>query len=114
MNKHILTFVTGCDIFLHHKGETVKTPIVLHLLPIPNSILTNISMEFIMGLPKEDNKPFIMVMVDLLSKYANFYALPNPFTPTLVAEVFIDEIFKMHGMPISIVYDRHMIFTNTF
>lgn len=114
MNKDILTFVTGCDIFLHHKGETVKIPIVLHLLPIPTSIWTNISMEFIMGLPKEDNKPVIMVVADLLSKYANFYALPNPFTPTLVAQVFIHEIFKMHGMPISIVSDHDMTFTNTF
>jgi hypothetical protein len=71
-------------------------------------------MEFIVGLPKAGNKSVIMVVVDRLSKYAHFCALPHPFTPTMVAQVFIDHIFKLHGMPTSIVSDRDPTFTNTF
>ena len=55
-----------------------------------------------------------MVVVDGLSKYAHFCALPHPFTPTLVAQAFIDQIFKLHGMPTSIVYDRDPAFTGKF
>jgi hypothetical protein len=114
MKKDILTFVTECDIFQCNKGETVKTPRALHPLPIPTSIWTDISMDFIVGLPREGNKSVIMVVVDRLSKYAHFCALPHPFTPTMVAQVFIDHIFKLHGMPTSIVSDRDPTFTNTF
>lgn len=71
-------------------------------------------MDFITGLPKSGNKSVIMVVVDRLSKYAHFCALPQPFTPTLVAQTFMDQIFKLHGMPTSIVSDRDPIFTSNF
>jgi hypothetical protein len=71
-------------------------------------------MDFIVGLPKAGNKSVIMVVVYCLSKYAHFCALPHPFTPVLVAQVFLDQIFNLHGMPTSIVFDRDPSFTNTF
>jgi hypothetical protein len=114
MNKDILTFVTKCDISQRNKGETIKTPGALQSLPIPASIWTDISMDFIVGLPKVGNKSVIMVMVYCLSKYAYFCALPHPFTPAMVAQVFIDQIFKLHGMPTSTVFDHDLTFTSTF
>jgi hypothetical protein len=97
-----------------NKGETIKSPISLQPLPITTSIWTNISIDFIVGLPKAGNNSIIMVVVDHLSKYVHFCALPHPFTPTLVAQVFLDHIFKLHGMPTSIVSDRDPTFTSTF
>eukprot|EP00253_Pinus_taeda_P018621 PITA_18621 len=114
MKKDILTFVTECEVCQCHKGETVNTPGTLQPLPIPSSIWTEVSMDFITGLPKLGNKSVIMVVVDRLSKYAHFCAFPHPFTPTLVAQTFMDQIFKLHGMPISIVFDRDPIFTSNF
>ena len=55
-----------------------------------------------------------MVVVDILSKYAHFFTLPYPFTPALVAQYFMDQIFKLHGMPTSIVFDHDPIFTSNF
>ena len=55
-----------------------------------------------------------MVVVDRLSKYAHFCALPHPLTLALVAQYFVDQIFKLHGMPTSIVYDHDLIFTSNF
>jgi len=114
MKKEILTFVAECDVCQRHKGETVNTPGTLQPLPISTSIWTEVSMDFITGLPKSGNKSVIMVVVDRLSKYAHFCALPHPFTPTLVAQTFMDQIFKLHGMPTSIVSDRDPIFTSNF
>jgi hypothetical protein len=71
-------------------------------------------MDFIVGLPKSRNKSFIMVVVDRLSKYAHFCALQHPFTTSIVAQVFMDHVFKLHGMPHSIVSDRDPTFTNIF
>eukprot|EP00253_Pinus_taeda_P027776 PITA_27776 len=114
MKKDILTFVVECDVCQRHKGETVKAPGTLQPLPIPTSIWTEVSMDFITSLPKSGNKSVIMVVVDKLSKYAHFCALPHPFTPTLVAQSFMDQIFKLHGMPTSIVSDRDPVFTSNF
>jgi hypothetical protein len=69
-------------------------------------------MDFIVGLPKSGNKSVIMVVVDHLSKYAHLCALQHPFTESIVAQLFMDHIFKLHGMPHSIVSDRDPTFTN--
>jgi len=45
----------------------------LQLLPIPPTIWRDVSMDFIVGLPKSGNKSVIMVVVDHLSKYAEFF-----------------------------------------
>jgi hypothetical protein len=71
-------------------------------------------MDFITGLPKLGNKSVIMVVVDFLSKYAHFCALPHPFTASTVAQIFMDQVFKLHGMPHSIVSDRDPTFTSNF
>jgi hypothetical protein len=86
----------------------------LQLLPIPPTIWIDISMDLIVGLPKSGNKSIIMVVVDHLSKYAHFYAFQHLFTSSTVAQFFMDNIFKLYGMPHSIVSDCHPPFTNTF
>jgi hypothetical protein len=71
-------------------------------------------MDFITGLPKSGNKSMIMVVVDRLSKYGHFYALPHPFTGSTMAQLFMDQVFKLHDIPHSIVSDRDPTFTNNF
>jgi len=83
MKTNICEFFASCDIFQRNKGETVKTPRELQPLPIPTQIWTDISMDFIVGLPKAGNKSIIMVVVDRLSKYYHFFALSHPSTPSV-------------------------------
>jgi hypothetical protein len=71
-------------------------------------------MDFIVGLPKSGNKSVIMVVVNRLSKYAHLCSLQHPFTASIVDQIFMDHIFKLHGMPHSIVSDRDPTFTNNF
>jgi hypothetical protein len=71
-------------------------------------------MDFIVGLPKSGNNSIIMVVVDHVSKYAHLCALQHPFTATIVAQIFMDHVFKLHGMPHSIVSNQDPTFTNNF
>ena len=71
-------------------------------------------MDFITGLPKSGNKSIIMVVVNRLSKYAHLCALQHPFTTSTVAQLFMDQVFKLHGMPHSIVFYRDPTFINNF
>jgi hypothetical protein len=71
-------------------------------------------MDFIVGLPKSGNKSIIMVVVDLLSKYAHSCSLQHPFITSTVAQLFMHQVFKLHGMPDSIVSDRDPTFSAIF
>jgi hypothetical protein len=114
MKKDIHNFVAECDVCQHNKGETIKPLGTLQPLSIPPAIWRDISMDFIVGLPKSENKFIIMVVVDCLSKYAHFCSLQHPFTTSTVAQLFMDHIFKPHVMPHSIVSDRDLTFTSNF
>jgi hypothetical protein len=114
MKQDIRNFVTECDVCQRNKGETVKSQCTLQPLPIPHAIWRDISMDFITGLPKSENKSVIMVVVDRLFKYSHFCALQHPFTASTVAQLFMDKVFKLHGMPHSIVSDHDPTFTNDF
>lgn len=50
--------------------------------------------------------------MDKFSKYAHFIPLSHPFTALTVAHAFMDHIYKLHGMPLTIVTDRDRIFTS--
>ena len=55
-----------------------------------------------------------MVVVDRFSKYSHFISIAHPYTTTSIAQVFFDNIFKLHGIPRTIVCDRDHTFTSAF
>jgi hypothetical protein len=114
MKQKVCNFVAECDVCQWNKGEKVKSHGTLQLLSIPPAIWRDISMDFITGLPKSGNKSVIMVVVDRISKYSHFCALQHPFTKSTMAQLFMDQVFKIHGMPHSIVFYRDPNFTRNF
>lgn len=71
-------------------------------------------MDFIIGLPLSKNLSVIMVVVDRLSKYAQFFSLAHLYTAKQVAQVFLNGIYKLHGLPFNIISDRDALFTSLF
>jgi hypothetical protein len=69
----------------------------------------HLTMDFIEGLSKSEGKDTILVVVDKLTKYTHFIPLSHPFT---MVQLFLDNIFKLHGLPIVIITDRDKIFTS--
>ncbi|GMJ04991.1 hypothetical protein HRI_004168300 [Hibiscus trionum] len=96
------------------QGRVESSRGLLQPLAIPNAIWSSISMDFIEGLPQSKKRDCIFVVVDRLTKYAHFVALAHPFTAKSIAQVFLENIFKLHGLPVDIVCDRDRIFMSTF
>ena len=79
---------------------------LFHPLPILEWKWETISMDFVIGLPKLTKKnDAIMVMVDKLSKFAHFIPVKSIFKAIDIANIFMKEIFRLHGMPKEIVSD---------
>ena len=106
--------VAECDTCQCNKGETTPLPGLLKPLPIPPQIWPDISMAFIDRLPKFGGKNVILIVVYRISKYSHFCALSHPYTTSSVAQIFLDQIFRLHGMPSSIVSDHDATFTSHF
>jgi hypothetical protein len=63
-------------------------------------------------MPKSDGKDTILVVVDKLTKYAHFIPLSHPFTTKNIVQIFLDNVFKLHGLPLAIITNRDRIFTS--
>jgi len=114
MKKSIKRFIRECPICQRNKQENTLSVGLLQPLLIPNRIWSDISLDFVEGLPISQGHSVILVVMDRLSKYAHFISLAHPYTAAKVAQLFISHIFKLHGMPTFIVSDRDPAFTSQF
>lgn len=110
MANDIQTYLRSCGVCQHCKYNNAASLGLLQLLPIPESVWIDISMNFIDCLPISFGKTVIFVVVDRLRKAAHFIALSHPYSAVLVAQVFLDTIFRLHGFPRSIVLDTDSVF----
>ena len=114
MSKDIQAFVRSCSVCQQCKYDTAASPGLLQPLPIPPAVWSDISMDFVDGLPLSFGKTVILVVVDRLTKAAHFLALAHPYSAIIVAQAYMDNIFKLHGLPNTIVSDRDLIFLSDF
>lgn len=78
--------------------KKVKLPGLLQPLSIPEEAWSSVGLYFITGLPKSKGKDVILVVVDSLTKYAHFIPLSHAYTAPEIASVFLDHIYKLHGL----------------
>jgi hypothetical protein len=112
MKSEVKSFVQNCQICQQAKPERVRYPGLLQPLPVPDSAWEIVSLDFVEGLPKSGSFNCILVVVEKFSKVAHFIPLKHPFTALSVARAYMDNIYKLHGMPVSLVSDRDRVFTS--
>src|SRR5437660_2938588 len=106
MEDTINEYVRICDACQRNKSRRHAKYELLQPLEVPYAPWKSISVDFIMALPESEGKTQIMVVVDNCTKIAHFFPLLETGTTTDVAQGFIKEIWKLHGMLTDIVSDR--------
>ena len=75
-------------------------------MEIPTTHWTDVSLDFVEGLPKSQRYEVILVVVDRLTKYSHFIPISHPYSAAKLASLYMHYVLKLHGLPVSIVSDK--------
>ena len=115
MKKEIASFVSRCLTCQQVKAEHQRPVGKIQLLPIPVWKWEKITMDFVTSLPRTQRQhDAIWVIVDRLTKSAHFLPVNVEDSLEKLAQLYVDEIVRLHGVPVSIVSYRDPRFTSRF
>ena len=88
---------------------------LLQPVKIPLSKWERVTMDFVSGLPlSPSKKDLVWVIMDRLTKSAHFIPVRTNFSLQRLAKLYVAEIVRLHGVPVSIISDRDPRFTSRF
>ena len=107
MKKDIADCVARCLTCQRVKTKHKKPGVLLQPLPIPIWKWEHITMDFVVGMPRtQKHHDAVWMIVDQLTKSAHFLAMKMTFNAEQLAELYIKQIVRLDGVPLSIVLDR--------
>ncbi|KAF1313467.1 reverse transcriptase, partial [Globisporangium splendens] len=114
MYKWVRKYVRTCEVCQRVKPSG-STQAPLRSLPVPQDSWKSVSMGFIFGLPRDRHgRNGILVFVDRFSKMVHLTPVSDKISAEMTAKVFVDVVFRLHGLPSEIVSDRDTRFTSRF
>ncbi|KAK5773358.1 hypothetical protein PVK06_049664 [Gossypium arboreum] len=115
MKRDISDFVSKCLICQQVKAEHQVPSGLLQPIMIPKWKWDRVTIDFVSGLPlSSSRKDAIWIVVDRLTKSAHFIPVHTDYSLDKLAELYVSQIVRLHGVPISIVSDRDPRFTSRF
>ncbi|EDN06137.1 conserved hypothetical protein [Histoplasma mississippiense (nom. inval.)] len=115
--RHVKEYVETCDVCQRIKVPRHKQYGELAPLPVPKGPWQDLSMDFIVDLPKSTRvKGYdsILVIVDRFTKMAKYIPTHKKVKAPELADLFLDAIIRDHGSPKSLVSDRGSLFTSKY
>ncbi|KAH7434535.1 hypothetical protein KP509_06G022000 [Ceratopteris richardii] len=115
LHRDVQNYVSKCHKCQVNKFERLKVGGLLHPLEIPKGKWESISMDFISGLPRtQKGFDLVWVVVDRLTKLAQFIPVKTTYKTPELAKIFVNQLYRLYGLPVDIVSDRDARFTSHF
>ena len=115
MKRHVGGFVRRCLTCHQVKAEHQKPAGLLQPFEVDEWKWEHVTMDFVTHFPQTpQGNDAVWVIVDRLMKLAHFLAVLMTFTLERFCQLYIREIVRLHGVPVSIVSDRDPRFTEHF
>ncbi|KAL0561750.1 hypothetical protein IC582_002191 [Cucumis melo] len=115
MKREVADFVSRCLVCQQVKAPRQRPTGLLQPLSLPGWKWESVSMEFITELLRTlKGYTVIWVVVDRLTKSAHFVPGKSTYTASKWGQLYMTEIVRLHGVPVSIVFDRDARFTSKF
>ena len=116
--KRVAKYLKNCPVCCKLARHTSPPPL-LRPLPVPDSPWRDISVDFVGPLPMSDGFNMIMVVVDRLTKMRHYIPctakeVDSGKSAPAMARLFLDHVFRLHGLPDTIVSDRLSQFSSAF
>ena len=99
-------FVAACPICARGKASHQRPAGLLNPLPIPARPWSHIALDFVTGLPLSAGNTTILTVVDRFSKAVHFVPLTKLPSAMETAELMVQHVFRLHGIPVEMVSDR--------
>ena len=99
-------YVEGCDLCQRIKNRMEEPAGKLKLSEVPQKTWTHLTVDFITKLLVVAGKDTILVVCDRLSKMIHFVTTMEGTSAEGLARLFRDNVWKLHGLPESVVLDR--------
>ena len=112
--KDVKEFVISCDICSRFKTLRHCPYEFLQPLPVPRRLWSSVSMDFITDLPPSNSFDSIFVVVDRFTKMAHFVPCKKTSSSEYRARLFLDNVYRYHGLPDDIVSNRGTQFVSKF
>ena len=106
VTRDIGKYVEGCDLCQRMKNRNEEPAGKLKLSEVPQKTWSHLTVDFITKLPVVAGKDAILVVCDRLSKMTHFVATMEGTSAEGLARLFRDNVWKLHGLPESVVSDR--------
>jgi len=110
VTKKVGKYVDGCDACQRYKNRSEAPAGKLMPNAIPEKLWSHILADFITKLPLAQGYNAILVVCNQFSKITHFIATTERMSAEGLAKLFRDHIWKLHGLPESIVLDRGVQF----
>ena len=106
VTRDIGRYIEGCDLCQKMKNRMEEIAEKLKLSEVPEKLWTHLTMDFITKLPIVARKDAILVVCNRLSKMMYFAATTERTSVEGLVRLFRDNIWKLHGLPESVVSNR--------
>ncbi|XP_073719444.1 uncharacterized protein [Misgurnus anguillicaudatus] len=114
MGPDVRQFVLACQVCARNKASHQAPIGLLKPLPIPSRPWSHIAIDFVTNLPSSKGNTVVLTIVDRFSKAVHFVPLPKLPTAKETAQVMIEHVFRLHGLPTDVVSDRGPQFISRF